>query len=141
MNDKDNSEDFLKGFSLKPPPGELREKIVDSVFQKRKAILVMSPGQWKILIASGAIIVFSFVLDAGFNHIQKKQMASLLNSSHISQKESLLAQDEFMDEIFGHDSKERWISQLEWRMTKNKRKVTLNTIQRFLTQTEEINED
>ena len=63
MKDKKPIEFYLGKFSIKSPPERLRSKILDAALRKKKESRVMTPGLWRILGISTALILISFILD------------------------------------------------------------------------------
>lgn len=75
------TENFLKAFSLRPAPQDLKEKILDSTIQKKKTNHVMTPILWKGLVGCLFLLVLVLAVDAGFSKIQSERINSITGLS------------------------------------------------------------
>lgn len=75
------TENFLQSFSLRPPPQNLKEKILDSAIQKKKINHVMTPILWKGLIGCLFLLVTIFAVDAEFSKKQSERINSMAGLS------------------------------------------------------------
>ena len=84
------TDDFLKGFSLKPVPPALKEKILDGALQKRKSIHEVTTFLSKGFVGCLLMLFVVIALDATISHAQNRRFSSFVDE----QQESLDKMDE-----------------------------------------------
>lgn len=68
------TEDFLKTYSLKPPPEGLKEKILVGIQHKKKTDHVMTPILWKAFAGCVFLLVLVLAVDAGVSRMHSKRI-------------------------------------------------------------------
>jgi hypothetical protein len=134
MPKTDETEEFLKRFSLQPPPPELRQKVLLAAAKKRADERARSPLRWKAALAL-FVLGFSIVLaDAALNQIQDSRLAALLGSPSLGpQNEN--SRQELMAEVLGGLADTAW---LEWRMKSGEKADTESRREAFRYLKEEL---
>jgi hypothetical protein len=108
----DETEEFLKRFSLQPPPPGLRQKVLVAAAKKRADERARSPLRWKAALAL-FVLGFSAVLaDAALSRIQDSRLAGLLGSPSLG-RQNENSRQELMAEVLGGLKDTAW---LDWRM-------------------------
>ena len=99
-NDK-QVEEFLEGFSFKPAPSRLKEKILDTSLQRQKTNHVMTAHLWKGLVGCLILLIFIIAVDATITRAQNKRFASILHkqqeSIDLTEKEHSIINEIIMD--------------------------------------------
>ena len=73
------TEDFLKGFSLKPAPPALKEKILDGALQKRNSIHEVTTFLSKGFVGCLLLLFVVIAVDATISHAQNRRFSSFID--------------------------------------------------------------
>lgn len=94
-------EEFLEGFSFKPAPSMLKEKILNTALKRQKTNHVMTEFLWKGLAGCLLVLIFVIFIDATITHTQNKRFASILHkqqeSIDITEEEHSIIREIIMD--------------------------------------------
>lgn len=95
------AEEFLRGFSLRPVPNTLKEKILNAVLQQQKNNHAMTIFVMKGLVGCLILLIFIIAADATITHAQNKRFASFLykqqESMELTEEERSMIKDIILD--------------------------------------------
>ena len=63
MRETKQGEKLLDKYSLKHPPKDLRQRVLDAVEQKRELSQLMTPRLWKTVLASSVLVFMAAIID------------------------------------------------------------------------------
>jgi hypothetical protein len=79
MSDKDEIEELLRRYSLKPPPPQLKERVIRAARQERLSRRLISPAFAVIGVVCLILAGFSLIFDWQISRYQQRRLASLFN--------------------------------------------------------------
>lgn len=101
-HNQDKAEEFLKDFSLKPAPPELRAKILARAVQRQREVQVMTPFFWKGFLVCTVLILIFLGVDASLSKAQQNRIDSFFKRTMVSepaQNEEWLSLGEIINNI------------------------------------------
>jgi hypothetical protein len=94
MKNRNDVEELLGRFSMKPSPPGLREKILSAVHKEKKSRSLMSPGLKIICALCAFLIGFSLLFDWQVTRHQERRILSVLQATPV-----LGTSDEYADQV------------------------------------------
>jgi hypothetical protein len=82
MNNDDNTERMLKSLTRKPPPPDLRKRILSAAHQKERQSLVSTPTFRWAMAAGCFLVMIALVLDMMTASSEAAYLNSLMNNAH-----------------------------------------------------------
>ncbi len=79
MQKVDKTEEFLKRFSFRPPPPELRKRVLLAAAKKRADEHVWSPFCWKAALALLVLGFTALLADTALSRAQVRRLSALLS--------------------------------------------------------------
>ncbi len=112
MNNEDRTERMLKSLIRKPPPPDLRTRILAAAHLRRRQSLVTTPA-FRLLTAAGCILVMiALVLDLIAANSEAAYLNSLMNTAYSKDARHEKYVLEVMAEIGGLEDSQRLIQRL-----------------------------
>jgi hypothetical protein len=84
MSDKDNLEELLQRYSLKPPPPQLKERVIRAARQERLSRRLISPAFAVIGVVCVILSGLSLIFDWQISRHQQRRLESLFNLPQVS---------------------------------------------------------
>jgi hypothetical protein len=108
----DETEEFLKRFSFRPPPPGLRRKVLSAAAKKRSDEGVLSPLWWRTALALLVLGFVAFLADTAMSRAQVRRLNGLLGGPSGGRQTEDIRQ-ELRAEVLDGFADTAW---LDWRM-------------------------
>ncbi len=113
----DETEEFLKRFSFRPPPPGLRRKVLSAAAKKRSDEGVWSPLWWRTALALLVLGFAAFLADHALSRAQVRRLSVLLGGPSGGRQTEDIRQ-ELRAEVLDGFADTAW---LDWRMKSGER--------------------